>query len=212
MRNEFNIILTCEANEEWRKGKDKNSKKKDHLEARHKPRKENGMVEDIPVGDEELGEDVERVEILAYEVELNDNEKEYLKLPNSVTDFEKIDIEKMKTGIQVMASKLRMSVNAVEETPESDLVDKEEEMASRRVYDEERRSADFRKKRVTDSALNKRITVPDPVAESKEVKIEALANMLDNIVDREAGKEERLCHLAGRPATTSTLSQLHRVC
>ena len=49
MRNEFKRILRCEANEEWRKGKDKNSKKKDHLEARHKPRKENGMVEDIPV-------------------------------------------------------------------------------------------------------------------------------------------------------------------
>ena len=48
------------------------------------------------MGDEELGEDVERVEILAYEVELNDDEKEYLKLPNSVTDFVKIDVEKMK--------------------------------------------------------------------------------------------------------------------
>ena len=43
-------------------------------------------------------------------VELNECEKEYLKLPNSMTDFVKMDEEKMKTEIHTMAAKLRMSV------------------------------------------------------------------------------------------------------
>ena len=41
----------------------------------------------------------------------------------------------------------------------------EAEMASRRVYQDEQKVADFRKKRVTDSKLKKRIQVPGPVNE-----------------------------------------------
>ena len=58
-----------------------------------------------------------------------------------------------------MAAKLRMSLRAEEE---------EEERASKRVYDEEKGTADFRKKRVTDSTLNKRINVPYPAVEGED--------------------------------------------
>ena len=126
MRAEFRRILAKEANEVWEDGRKKNQNKKDHLESRYKPRKEHGMVEDIPVGDHELGEDNKVVEVLAYEVHLNEDEKEYLKLPNSHTDFVKIDVQKMKTSIQVTAAKLRMGLreeeeNGEEETPSQGL-------------------------------------------------------------------------------------------
>ena len=173
----------------WEDGRKKNQNKKDHLESRYKPRKEHGMVEDIPVGDQELGEDNKVVEVLAYEVHVDEDEKEYLKLPNSHTDFVKIDVQKMKTSIQVTAAKLRMGLreeeeNGEEETPSQGLEAEEAEMAGRRVYDDETLTADFRKRRVTDSKLNKRITVPEPAVQDREVKIEALVNMLETIVDK----------------------------
>ena len=69
-------------------------------------------------------------------MDLNQNEKEYLKLPNSMTDFVKIDSEKMKTGVQVMAAKLRMSVkDGEEENSSQGMEDEETGLAARRVYD-----------------------------------------------------------------------------
>ena len=46
---------------------------------------------------------------------MNDDEKEFLRLPKSATDYVKVDDEKVKTSIQVMAAKLRMSIVEKEE-------------------------------------------------------------------------------------------------
>ena len=96
---------------------------------------------------------------------MNDDEKEYLKLPNSLTDSVKIDVQKMKTAIQVTAAKLRMGLreeeeNGEEATPSQGLEVEEAEMAGRRIYDDETLTADFRKKRITDSKLNKKDNSP----------------------------------------------------
>ena len=57
-----------------------------------------------------MRQDDEEVEVLTYDVEMSGEEKEYLKLPNSVTDFVKIDEEKIKTEIKTMAAQVRISV------------------------------------------------------------------------------------------------------
>ena len=111
MRYQLLVILRSEAQDLWSSLKQKNVKKKDHLEKRHRPRKEEGTIKGIPVGDKELGVDETVVEVLAYNVELTENEVEYLKLPNSFTDFVKADKEKIMTEIQTMAAKLRMIVS-----------------------------------------------------------------------------------------------------
>ena len=41
---------------------------------------------------------------------MNEDEKTFLKLPKSATDFTRINVESFKTNIQVMAAKLRMSL------------------------------------------------------------------------------------------------------
>ena len=43
-------------------------------------------------------------------MESNEEEKEYIKLPNSLADYVKLDEEKLKTEIRTMASKLRRSI------------------------------------------------------------------------------------------------------
>ena len=89
------------------------------MEAKHKPRKEEDEIRGIPISDEKLGVEIEEVQVLSYGVELSGEEKEFLKMPKSATDFVKIDEEKMKTSIQVMAAKLRMSLKEVDERTKS---------------------------------------------------------------------------------------------
>ena len=135
--------------------------------------------------------------MLSYGVELSGEEKEFLKMPKSATDFVKIDEEKMKTSIQVMAAKLRMSLKEVDEegqrgaqgaaarptrcastrVPQQGANEDEEEamMASKRIFDVEEGSVDFRKKRVTDMVTCKRIQVPDAAEAAKEAKIKSLS-------------------------------------
>ena len=182
MMKMFARVVQEEAHETWGLLKLKNNKKKYHLEKRHRPRKEEGRFRGIPIGDVELGDDKDDVVCLAYGVELNEEEKEYMKLPNSMTDYVKLDEEKLKTEIQTMASKLSMSVREKEENKvegwenasprvegenasprvereEEEERDEEAKMESKRVYNEVGKIADYRKRKVTDTNLNKRITV-----------------------------------------------------
>ena len=46
---------------------------------------------------------------------MNDDEKEFLRLPKSATDYVKVDDEKVKTSIHVMAAKLGLSIVEKEE-------------------------------------------------------------------------------------------------
>ena len=116
MKKRFSTILSEELRKVWEETKDKHSKKKDHLEKKLKPRKEEASVKGIPISDEQLGVDEDAdAKVLAYGVEVNEDEKEFLKLPKSATDFVKIDEESFKTNIQVMAAKLRMGLREHEE-------------------------------------------------------------------------------------------------
>ena len=209
IKKEFKRIMRKEVQDEWDDRKEKNKLKKDHLEKKYKVRKEEGKVKGIAVGDEELGEDTEEIKVLAYNVELSSDEQEYMKVPNSLTDFAPVDVEGIKTDIKAMEAKLRMSVREEEEQPARGLEDeaaargledKEAEMASRRVYDESLRVADFRKKRVNDTGLNKRIKLPEPVAIQKETKIQSLVDDLEELAVK-AGKGAAACLRAGKAGT-----------
>ena len=63
-------------------------------------------------------------------------------------------------------------------------------MGSKRVYNEEGKITDYRKKKVTDTNLKKRITVPGPVGVETEGKILSLASILENIVKGWKQREE----------------------
>ena len=136
------------------------------MERKSKPRKEHGMLKDITIGDTELGNEDEEIKVLECGVELSAEETEYMKLPNSMMDFAPVDVESIKTGIQAMGAILRMSVREAEDNSSQGMDAHEEEavMASMRAYDSEQQQADFRKKKVTYSKLNKKIKVPLPVA------------------------------------------------
>ena len=126
-----------------------------------------------------------------------------MKLPNSLTDFANVDVESMQTEVKVMEAKLRMSVRAEEDNDGAQgLEEQEAEQACRRVYDEAEKTVDFRKKRVTDTGLNKRITLSEPVATRVEVKIQDLVNDLGEAIFK-AGRKQACCLRAGKKSSST---------
>ena len=201
MRRRFEQIIKAEVNEVWNDKRQKNNKKKQHLENKHKPRKEEKEFRGIPIGDKELGEDVE----------LNEDEKEFLKLPKSATDYVRVDRDKVKTSIQVTAAKLRMSLMEQEgndsqgmEVPDDELM-----LAGRRVYDPDEGNVDMSKKKVTDMANCRRITVPDAATVSKESELQVLIDNLEDVLMK-AGKEEASCLKAGGVVKSTMTEQQGR--
>ena len=140
--------------------------------------------------------------MLAYGVELDEDEKSFLRMPKSATDYVKIDEEKFKTSIQMTAAKLRMSLREQEEQGSQELESQSVEavLESRRVFNCDEGRIDFRKKRVTDMETCKRISIPDAAEASKEAKIQVLINNLEDVVARN-GKKEGSCRRAGSSTT-----------
>ena len=210
-RKRFREILREEAQDLWQERKEKNSKKKDHLEAKHKPRKESHSYRGIPISDRALGGEDAEIKVTAIGVEISEDEKEFLKLPKSATDFVGIDEEKVETSIQIMAAKLRMSLRNQEEEGEGGLEAEEQEalLATRRVFDPDTKVEDLRKLRVTDMPTCKRITVPEPAEPAKEAKIQVLIDGLEEAM-RKNGRKEKSCPKAGRSSLSTLTDQQRR--
>ena len=207
----FRDIVREEVQGLWKEKKAENSKKKDHLEAKHKPRKEEAFYRGIPISDGALGEEDIEIKVTAIGVDISADEKEFLKLPKSATDFVGINEEKIETSIQIMAAKLRMSLRNQEEEGEDGLEAEEQEalLASRRVFDPEEKIADLRKLRVTDLPTCKRITVPEAAEPAKEAKIQVLIDGLEEAM-RENGRKEKSCPKAGKSSLSTLTDQQRR--
>ena len=68
----FRDIVREEVQDLWKDQKVKNSKKKDHLERKHKPRKEEDFYRGIPISDRALGEDDTEIKVTAIGVEISE--------------------------------------------------------------------------------------------------------------------------------------------
>ena len=135
-----------------------------------------------------------------------------MRLPKSATDYVKVDDEKVKTSIHVMAAKLGLSIVEKEEQEaeveggDSQGLDVEEQvLASRRTFNFQEGQVDFKKKRVTDMVTCKRITVPEAAKNGKEAKIQVLINNLEEVLLKSI-RDEKRCHRAGGP-TRSTMNK-----
>ena len=62
----FRDIVREEVQDLWKEQKVKNSKKKDHLERKHKPRKEEAFYRGIPISDRALGEDDTEIKVTLF--------------------------------------------------------------------------------------------------------------------------------------------------
>ena len=113
-----------------------------------------------------------------------------------------MDVESIQTEVKVMEAILRMSVRGLEDSDGAQGLDEQEaELACKRMYDETEKVVDFRKKRVTDTGLNKRITLPYPVDTSTEEKIQNL-----DVAILRAGREDESGRLRAGKQNPSSLN------
>ena len=188
--NIFRRIVHEECEFVWNVKKEKARKKLDHLEKKVKGRRiQNLRVEGVRISNEDLYEEFgieEEDEAMAYGVDLDENEKAFLKLPKCMADFPKLEKEQMYTDIHVAAAKVRLDFKQKQNNDGEDLTEKEnnEEIKSRMVFDLETKELDFSNRRVTDMKTCRRVYVPGPM-NKHENKLQLLVGQLENAVDLE---------------------------
>ena len=136
-------------------------------------------------------------------VDLDDNEKAFLKLPQSLTNHSTFNKLKMFTDVALMGSKIRMTVKSridegiTEEevnqrTSEEKRSDAIETALKTRVYDPENKIASFSNMRVTSLKTCRRVKIPDPLPEKEEAAIQSVITAVETAINREAQRNSKM--------------------
>ena len=134
-----------------------------HLENKKKrPEKHNARVEGVRISDDDLIELFEMEkddETLAYGVDLNEDEKSFLKLHKCIAEFPKLDKEQMYTDVHVAAAKVRLDAKQKIENVGDNLTEEEQngESKSIMVFNPETKELDFSNRRVTSMKTCRRV-------------------------------------------------------
>ena len=149
-------------------------------------------------------------------ITLDENEKAFLKLPQSLTDHSSFDKHKMYTDVALMGSKVRMTVKSrldqglTEEqvnqrTCEEKRVDAIDSALITRVYDPSNKVADFSKMRVTSMKTCRRVKIPDPLPEKEEAAVQSVITAIESAINEE---QQRVSKLKIKPSTLSKSESL----
>ena len=180
---EFWSALRLNVERRWRKGKEKNQEKADRLEVTYKGAKPyTGMVDNIRVGDRELGEEEEEIEKvpLAAGANINTFEAKVLNLDPKFRDWCKITIEDVETDIDVSLDNLRREIDKLEENDGKSLSEADEvrERQFTNPIDFEAKQVDFGKLRSTAMKQNKYFEMARPVNRTDEMRLQNLKSRL----------------------------------
>ena len=123
--------------------------------------------------------------VIYSDIELSDEEKEYLNLTPKYREFEKLDIEKWHVEVEVNSIKTRwelMNRNKRDENNKDKTEEElhaEEEMAreSTDIYNKETQSVTMSNLRVTDLPSVTRLFPPRPAGGQDEIKIQEQASL-----------------------------------
>ena len=136
-------------------------------------------------------------------ITLDENEKAFLKLPQSLTNHSSFDRLKMLTDVALMGSKIRMTVKSrldlgltEEEVNNRPYSEKREEAIDTalltRVYDPEAKIATFSNMRVTSMKTCRRVKIPDPLPEKEEAAIQSVITAVESAINREAQRNSKM--------------------
>ena len=136
-------------------------------------------------------------------VELNDHEKQFLKLPQNLSDHVTFDRLKVLTDSALMASKYRMTVmSRLQEgltaeqqnakTPEQKRADVIQQINATSVYNFEDKTATFSNMRVTSMKTCRRVTIPEHLPEKEEAHIQSLLTSVEAAINKEAARNKSM--------------------
>ena len=191
MKRKFRRILSEGAQKLWSERKEKIRRKKDHLAEKYRPKPKVDTIKGVKIGDEYMQLETQDIEKpLAWGVEIDEDEGDFLSLPASIADLPKLDVERMKTDIQAMASKIRREMNNNDGGKEpQDSQGMENEIEASNVFEPRSNTLDLGKQRVTDMKTCKRVHVPGPC--KMEAKLQTLINQLEDVVEKAEADEKR---------------------
>ena len=184
---EFRNILKREATRVWVEGKEKNTKKIDHLTKKWRRRKdcqvENGEWRGIKIGDRQLEEEM-REENDDYRphkyggVGTNPNEDSILALPHKFTTFENIQIDKIRVYTVIMKDKVRWELRCRQERDGEPWTEEWEmrQQEKKEVYRPVERRMEFSRRRVTDMPTNRNIYIPEPAEQDVETVFDNISS------------------------------------
>lgn len=161
--------------------------------------------------EEEAEAERDKEEIAAYGVEIDEDERAFLRLPKLMTDYGVFDEEKTRTDIAMMANKIRMSIRKKEDSEDKEreeegeeltelekeekhrreIVRDKEELEKRRIYDRDNGELDFGRRRVTDMKSVRRINPPKPISVKEEAKVQVLVEKLEREVKKEKERSNK---------------------
>jgi hypothetical protein len=150
------------------------------------------------MNENELETERMKEKVVVEGAEVNSDEEAYLRVPNKMADNCPFNKVKAMTDVQVMMTKVRMSMRKEKEDKESGMTKeelnnvKEIEMNARQVMNMSEGTMDFSKKRVTDMKTCRRITLPAPLEGDIEVKLKTLEGGLEAAILREEKRVKAL--------------------
>jgi hypothetical protein len=155
------------------------------------------------IGNEEELEKADE-KVVKEDVETNEDENAFLRVPNKMSDNTEFNKTKTMTDIQIMLCKIRMSVRKRDEDIKSEMTEEELENVktlereARKIVIMDEMTIDFAKRKVTDMKTCRRMTLPKCLDGETEAKLKTLEGCLEGAVLKEekrieTRKKERDC-------------------
>jgi hypothetical protein len=225
-RRKAKEVIKVEGNRMWDITRQKMKETVNFLENKIKGGQGREQYGDIRIGDEVMEneddneeedeyveEEIGEQEPIAIGIELNEAQKEYLKLPAGMAIHPKYDRDQYMTDINVTADKLRWTLNNQEEVKSVETKEEEkewmkqvkDEIDTTKVTNMEDKTVRFARMRVTELKSCRRITIPKELKNQDiERKIQTMVSRLEEVVLEE---ERRLKTVPKEQLTTLTKEQ-----
>ena len=136
-------------------------------------------------------------------VDLTENEKLFLSLPQHLSDHTTFDKIKALTDTALMGTKFRMSTLSrlkagltIEQHNDRTALQKEtdiiDEVNSTKVYDYNSKVASFSNMRVTSMKTCRRVKISEPLPEKEEAQIQSVISAVEKAINLEASRDKRM--------------------
>ena len=217
-------LCKTQTSKAWENGTKSNAKSREHLVNKYSNTKKDLVVSEgtIRVNIEEDMTEEQRQnfvdqmdEPVCLGLSITPEEKAFLQLPQNLTDHVEFNRIKALVDTAVMGTKYRMTVkdriddDITEEeinkrTAEQKHSDSLDKALLTQVYDANLNEATFARMRVTSLKTCRRVTIPPPLPEKEEAKIQSVLTAIEEAINKESARNKKL---RIRPSTLSKKEQ-----
>ena len=208
----YTSLWKAETNRAWHNLKQEATRSRQHLHDKFKHNNQSHIVKqgDIEVRLSEDLNDELRLSATSDQnipvslgVDITQNEKLFLSLPQHLSDHTTFDRIKALTDTALMGTKYRMSTlsrlktgltveqhnDRTSEQKESDIIS---EVNSTKVYDYSTKTASFSNMRVTSMKTCRRVKITEPLPEQEEAQIQSVISAVEKAINLEASRNKSM--------------------